>query len=1443
MNRPTFVLLLQLAAASIAVAQVGINSDQSNPDASAMLDVKATDKGVLIPRLTTAQRDAVAAPAAGLLIYVSDTKLFNYYDGSAWQVVGNGAVDLSGYLKGSDLADITSITSPVPSASTPLPDAGNAQFTSSIGASNGQWQSFVAQQTGNLATVQLAFEGTGQVTFSSFQIFTNTDPTSPSAGGTQLYAAANFTATAPSVTITLDPAVPVVAGQRYFIVIDATGSWWLNNNGTDVYPDGRAITGPNDDFAFTTFVRPQVSAVSVDTTTGAVGLANGALKVVGNGAGRLVFNAETGSIFAGVSDAAAFDPGNAGLYSIAFGHDALASGKGAFSAGEGTVASGDFSLSMGVSTTAAGLTSLALGKDATASGQASVAIGQHVTASAQGSVALGQDATAGDLIFGGIPVPGAAAGAVAFGMNVNANGLGAFALGQDTTAIGTLSFAFGNQALTQGENALAVGNRAEADGARAVALGDRVKALGDASVALGLRNNAQSFAEFVVGSYTPDYVPQSTTVWKASDRLFVIGNGPDSSHRSTALIVYKNGNATLNGQLTLSNGSAGITLPNTDGSAGQLLATNGSGTVSWVDGPTGALSGITSLTGPASTAGEADAGSEVGGESYDLHDGEARQTFTALASGHLRTLALDFYVAANPAPATVAIYAGNHATGTLSGSALASQSISITTPGWFTLDLGTGVTVTAGQVYTIVVTLGDTAEPAYWLEAFGEDPYAGGRASTDAGDDFHFRTFVGQSGDVALLALDSNSSQVSLGNGNVVVDASASPDIALAVNGPLQVADGTQAAGRIAASDANGKLTWVAPATVSTAPDADSDPTNELQNLGSSANGTERTITISGGTGTTFDVADNDNSPTNELQTLSLSGNTLTLSDGGAVDLSGFHSGSGLAEVTSISGYAPTDPSAAVADQVQNIDVGHAALDPSVRRQTFTAGITGVLYYLQLDVVTVPGDTLTVQLFSGDHGDPADDLSGATLLGTSQLTSNQNGGGWVTFTFPEEVHLVAGSVYTLQATKPASVAFYYGNTNPYPNGKLDNSSTLDLGFQTRMLPAPSLLVLNADNSVTLGSSGHAVVAAGPLQASSIQLQNGQQGSGRILVSDANGGMTWGAPDGDSSATNELQTLSRSGDTVTLSNSGGSFNVGQMSNLSVPSQVTGTNAMQFRGAADADMWINFRSGGSPVGTAGLIFSRFGSGHFFLNNTSSALDISSSTEDTDNPDLANATRLFRMDMAGNVSLGNISPTAKLDVDGAVVVRGNLALGTGITPTQKLDVDGNVRIRGGTPLYGKVLTATDTAGTATWKLPALSASPAYDTTNHLVAGSTTGWQTVTVNATGLADLVVGDRIMFMVSCRVRIGGTTGPDAYTFRINQSAGTVTCATPHDTGLIENLSQYRNAWQELSFHRTTTVTAAPGSGVALAVFDLQVDMSNADDSIEFDDLEFTAYKF
>ena len=71
-----YILLLIATWLLIAVNLVGqsisINENGADPDNSAMLDVTATNRGVLIPRMTAAQRLAIPSPANGLLVFQTD---------------------------------------------------------------------------------------------------------------------------------------------------------------------------------------------------------------------------------------------------------------------------------------------------------------------------------------------------------------------------------------------------------------------------------------------------------------------------------------------------------------------------------------------------------------------------------------------------------------------------------------------------------------------------------------------------------------------------------------------------------------------------------------------------------------------------------------------------------------------------------------------------------------------------------------------------------------------------------------------------------------------------------------------------------------------------------------------------------------------------------------------------------------------------------------------------------------------------------------------------------------------------------------------------------------------------------------------------------------------------------------------------------------------------
>jgi trimeric autotransporter adhesin len=87
-----FILALAMLLPSLhSFAQVAINTDNANPDASAMLDVKSTTKGVLVPRMTTPQRTNIATPATGLLVFDTNLNAFYFYNGAAWTQVGGAA--------------------------------------------------------------------------------------------------------------------------------------------------------------------------------------------------------------------------------------------------------------------------------------------------------------------------------------------------------------------------------------------------------------------------------------------------------------------------------------------------------------------------------------------------------------------------------------------------------------------------------------------------------------------------------------------------------------------------------------------------------------------------------------------------------------------------------------------------------------------------------------------------------------------------------------------------------------------------------------------------------------------------------------------------------------------------------------------------------------------------------------------------------------------------------------------------------------------------------------------------------------------------------------------------------------------------------------------------------------------------------------------------------
>jgi hypothetical protein len=93
-------LLLLLFSSNIYSQSVGISTDPTFvPNTSAILDVSSTSKGVLTPKMTQVQRNAITTPATGLLVYQTDNNPgFYYYNGTTWVAMGSTSLYSNSYV-------------------------------------------------------------------------------------------------------------------------------------------------------------------------------------------------------------------------------------------------------------------------------------------------------------------------------------------------------------------------------------------------------------------------------------------------------------------------------------------------------------------------------------------------------------------------------------------------------------------------------------------------------------------------------------------------------------------------------------------------------------------------------------------------------------------------------------------------------------------------------------------------------------------------------------------------------------------------------------------------------------------------------------------------------------------------------------------------------------------------------------------------------------------------------------------------------------------------------------------------------------------------------------------------------------------------------------------------------------------------------------------------
>lgn len=241
-----------------------------------------------------------------------------------------------------------------------------------------------------------------------------------------------------------------------------------------------------------------------------------------------------------------FNTSASGTYAIAMGEDNSSTGYAATTLGFGAFASGEASLAVGTGVNAGGEQAFAIGRGGIAFGDYSAAFGINTRAQGDGSIATGNNTRAlGDFSIAG-------------GLNSQALGLRTVALGEDNIALGTNSLALGINSQTElaAENSLAVGLAAHTHAINSVAFGNAANARapvsfafggiattrGIYSMAAGLGVETNSAREIVLGSFNQTYNASSTTDWVSTDRLLIVGNGSNSTNRSNAMVILKNGN-------------------------------------------------------------------------------------------------------------------------------------------------------------------------------------------------------------------------------------------------------------------------------------------------------------------------------------------------------------------------------------------------------------------------------------------------------------------------------------------------------------------------------------------------------------------------------------------------------------------------------------------------------------------------------------------------------------------------------------------------------------------------------------------------------------------------------------------------------------------------------------------------------------------------------------
>lgn len=515
----TAVIIFSIVAGGYAQIGLGITT----PHPNAYFQINSTNKGVLLPRMTAAQRIAIApeATANGLLVFDTDSSSYMFWTGAAWRKMDG---DAGLWVKN-----------------------GDHIYNSNTGRVG------IGINTA-LARLHVA---------DSCVLFTG------SATEPDLYTTEN----PPLVTGTQMLWYPAKAAFRAGYVQNS--EWSRDNTGSFSFATGyNCIAKGTNSF----------SAGKNNTVNGGSSVAIGESNMASGYSSVAIGNsnnayADGAVAFGWVNRANAYalvagDNSKAdGIYSFALGHLATANGGFSIALGQEVVATGQYGMASGYLSEAIGVGSFARGYLAKAYGQYSTVFGNQSQVNNDNSFVNGlfntcygarsfvfgdNNGAAGNnaLSFGSRCIADAnfaiAMGdqaivnsdyGVAIGYSVSA-GPHAVSLGQQNSAWGNSSFAINANNHANALYSTATGYQTTANGNTSFTTGSGNFAFGNNSFVGGIGNNGKAWGSFTVGSYCDDMDYSDPELWSFTDRLFQVGNGNDLTRRN-ALTLLRNGNLGL----------------------------------------------------------------------------------------------------------------------------------------------------------------------------------------------------------------------------------------------------------------------------------------------------------------------------------------------------------------------------------------------------------------------------------------------------------------------------------------------------------------------------------------------------------------------------------------------------------------------------------------------------------------------------------------------------------------------------------------------------------------------------------------------------------------------------------------------------------------------------------------------------------------------------------